>query len=158
MQVIKPNSEKQEYNYHATTVFLAGSIEMGTAKNWQLDMEKELSSFDVVVFNPRRDDWDSGWFQEQKNDQFNHQVNWELNNIEEAKIIFFYFAPETKSPITLLELGLSINKPRVVVCCPDGFWRKGNIDIVCARHSVPVYNNLDEAIGALKTMIRAVKK
>jgi len=46
------------------SIFLAGSIEMGKAENWQERVTKELKKFDnVVIFNPRRDDWDSTWEQ-----------------------------------------------------------------------------------------------
>ena len=160
MLVIKPNSDIQHYGFNSATVFLAGSIEMGSAENWQLKVEEVLSEHklkdDITIFNPRRDDWDSSWFQEEKNDQFNHQVNWEMDHLEKAKIIFMYFSPNTKSPITLLELGLHVDKRHIIVCCPDGYWRKGNVDIVCTRYSIPRYNNIDDAIGALKTKITQV--
>ncbi len=42
-------------------IFLAGSIEMGKAENWQQRIERELTKCDGVIFNPRRDDWDSSW-------------------------------------------------------------------------------------------------
>ena len=64
-----------------------------------------------------------------------------------------YFSPETKSPITLLELGLFAEK-NIIVCCPSGFWRKGNVDIVCTRYGIPRFENFDDAVGALKTLIR----
>ena len=133
-------------------VFLAGSIEMGKAEEWQSRVRSEFESDDCTFFNPRRDDWDSSWVQKQSNIQFNKQVNWELNHLNDAHIIFFYFSPGTISPISLLELGLYIDK-NPIVCCPEGFQRKGNIDIVCARKGVSVYDNLEDAIGALRTRI-----
>ena len=39
-------------------VFLAGSIEMGKAEDWQSEMTKFFNELDWGVFNPRRDDWD----------------------------------------------------------------------------------------------------
>lgn len=45
------------------SVFLAGSIEMGKAENWQIHVENLLEYTDCVIFNPRRDDWDSSWVQ-----------------------------------------------------------------------------------------------
>ena len=153
MQVIKPNSENQVTSYRPS-IFLAGSIEMGLAEDWQVRIEKELEQYDVTVFNPRRDDWDSSWTQEQSNPQFNAQVNWEMNRLEECDIMFMYFSPQTKSPISLLELGAYCNGHReVVVCCPDGFWRKGNVDIFCTRRNVPLFDNLEDAIGALRTKL-----
>ena len=136
-------------------VFLAGSIEMGMAENWQELVTKELNTMPgkVTIFNPRRDDWDSSWEQKQSNNQFNSQVNWELNHLEESDIIFMYFSPETKSPISLLELGLWAESGKMIVCCPDGFWRKGNVDIVCTKYNIQLFNNLNDAIGALKTKI-----
>lgn len=154
IQIIKPNSEDQERKY-SMSIFLAGSIEMGKAEDWQEVLTSEIASSgkDLTVFNPRRDDWDSSWTQEQSNNQFNNQVNWELNSLDEASIIFMYFSPETKSPISLLELGRYAGRNQMVVCCPEDFWRKGNVDILCTRMDVPVYNDIKSAIGALKTKI-----
>lgn len=151
MQVIKPNSKFQKVE-NECSVFLAGSIEMGKAEDWQKRIEKHFHETNVTLYNPRRDDWDSSWNQEQSNPQFNQQVNWEMNSLEKADIIFMYFSPETKSPISLLELGLHVHD-NMVVCCPKGFWRKGNVDIVCTRYGIPLFENLDDAIGALTTKI-----
>lgn len=43
------------------TIFLAGSIEMGKAENWQDKVVRLLKDKEVIIFNPRRDDWDSSW-------------------------------------------------------------------------------------------------
>lgn len=153
MQVIKPNSKFQKTE-HNCSVFLAGSIEMGKAEDWQKRIENHFIKTEVTLFNPRRDDWDSSWTQEQSNPQFNHQVNWEMNRLEEADIVFMYFSPETMSPISLLELGLHAND-NIIVCCPKGFWRKGNVDIVCTRYGIPLFENLEDAIGALATKINS---
>jgi hypothetical protein len=106
-----------------------------------------------MFFNPRRDDWDSSWEQKQSNTQFNYQVNWEMDKLRDSDLIFMYFSPETKSPISLLELGLHANDRKLIVCCPEGFWRKGNVDIVCTRNNIQCFTNLNDAIGALRTKI-----
>ena len=154
MQIIKPNTFTQDIE-SSITVFLAGSIEMGAVENWQQKLENILEDIEqeITLFNPRRDDWDSSWVQKQTNPQFNHQVNWELNMLDKSDIIFMYFSPETKSPISLLELGLYAHNGKMIVCCPDEFWRKGNVDIVCTRYNIPLFNNFDEAVGALLTKI-----
>jgi len=157
MQIIKPNSEDQVTKYRPA-IFLAGSIEMGLAEDWQTRVQAVLNELDVTVFNPRRDDWDSSWTQEQSNQQFNAQVNWEMNRLDECDIMFMYLSPETKSPISLLELGAyGSSKYNSVVCCPPGFWRRGNVEIFCTRHNIPMFDTLEEAIGALRTKISAVR-
>jgi hypothetical protein len=55
-----------------------------------------------------------------------------------------YFDPATKSPISLLELGLFAKTGKLIVCCSEGFWRKGNVDIVCKRYGVMQVENLDK--------------
>lgn len=122
-------------------VFLAGSIEMGVAENWQERFIKNNADRDIVILNPRRLDWDSTWVQEKDNPKFREQVEWELNAMEKANEIFMYFDPNTKSPISLLELGLFAHTGKMVVCCPKGFWRKGNVDIVCEKYGVTMVNN-----------------
>jgi hypothetical protein len=150
-QIIKPNSDYQEIlNY--PTIFLAGSIEMGSAEDWQIRIENELSNHRVTIFNPRRDDWDSSWEQRAYNSEFSYQVNWEMDSLERSDIIFMYFSPGTKSPISLLELGLHSND-NMIVCCPEDFWRRGNVEIVCQRKGLSIFDNLEDAISELKIRI-----
>jgi hypothetical protein len=61
--------------------------------------------------------------------------------------VFIYLDPNTKSPISLLELGLVAERDTAVVCCPDGFWRKGNIEIVCERENIPLFDDFDYALA-----------
>ena len=119
------------------SIFLAGSIEMGRATDWQRQVEQAVAHRDITVLNPRRDAWDASWAQDLSNPQFVEQVEWELAAQERADRILMYFAPTTQAPITLLELGLFARSGKLVVCCPPGYWRKGNVDIVCARYGVP---------------------
>lgn len=149
MNQIKPPSRPE--TKFRTSIFLAGSIEMGNCEDWQSKVGKELKAVDV--YNPRRDDWDSSWVQDINNPQFFEQVTWELDMLDKCDIIFMYFDPTTKSPISLLELGLYARSKQMIVCCPDGFWRKGNVDIVCQRYGISVFNNLETAIIKLKTLI-----
>lgn len=146
---IKP-PVKLEYEQNQT-VFLAGSIEMGTAVDWQTTVRDAMSDYDIVVFNPRRDDWDPTWTQSINNQKFKEQVDWEMDAIDMADIVVFYFDPNTKSPITLLELGLcAASGVETIVCCPDGYWRKGNVEIVCNRYRMPLVATLEELVYKLK--------
>ena len=128
------------------TIFLAGSIEMGSAEDWQTIVADEFLGHKVTFYNPRREEWDSSWSQEITNPQFYQQVNWELNALDAADIIIMFFDPNTKSPISLLELGLYASSGKLIVCCPEGFWRKGNVDIVCDRYSIPNFDNLSSML------------
>jgi hypothetical protein len=125
------------------SVFLAGSIEMGAAEDWQARVERALAPYPLLILNPRRDAWDTSWEQRSDFGPFREQVEWELQAQEQANLIAIYFAPQTHAPITLLELGLFAHSGKLVVCCPEGFWRKGNVDIVCARYGVPQVADLD---------------
>jgi len=126
------------------TVFLAGSIEMGVAENWQPDLANFFNNIGIGVFNPRRADWDSSWKQEYTNPNFYQQVRWELNALDKADAIIMYFDPNTKSPISLLELGLYASSGKVSVVCPEGFWKKGNVDVVCDVYNIPLYHSISE--------------
>jgi hypothetical protein len=116
------------------SVFLAGSIDMGSATNWQATLAGELADLDGVVLNPRRPAWDSSWAQVKDNPEFRGQVEWELRGLEQATVIAMWFEPTSQAPITLLELGLWVRSGKVVVGCPPGYWRRGNVDIVCERY------------------------
>ena len=129
-----------------TKIFLGGSIEMGTAIDWQRDLIERLKDEMITFLNPRRSDWDSSWTQEITNPQFKEQVEWELNGLEIADIIVMVFDPNTKSPISLLELGLHASSEKMVVICPEGFWRQGNVDIVCEKYNIKQVLNIDELV------------
>jgi hypothetical protein len=148
MKVIKAPNEYVKKPGDGMTIFLAGSIEMGAAEKWQDRVTNAFKKSSLVFFNPRRDDWDSSWGQSIHNPQFSEQVNWELDRLAEADEILMYFDPNTKSPITLLELGLFATND-ITVICPEGFWRKGNVDIVCKRYGIKHMNTLDEWIADL---------
>lgn len=135
-------------------VFLAGSIEMGAAEDWQARVARELADVgDLVVLNPRRDDWDASWEQRARDPRFKEQVEWELDGLEAADVIAMYLAPETKAPISLLELGLHAAGGKLVVCCPDGYWRKGNVEIVCARHGAELFASFDAWLAEVRRRV-----
>lgn len=140
------------FNAEGRKVFLAGSIEMGKATEWQKEVircaEVAFLSFKgrLSIFNPRRSDWDSTWEQKIENPNFFQQVTWELDRIKESDAVIFFFEPGTQSPISLLELGEVEKHKDILVVCPEGFWRKGNVDIYCQRHNIPQFNDPKDAI------------
>ncbi len=132
------------------SVFLAGSIEMDKAENWQNKVISHFCNANITFFNPRRDHWDATWKQEISNPKFKEQVEWELDALEQADIIIMYFDPMTKSPISLLEFGLFAKSKKMIVCCPKGFWRKGNIDVVCEKYNIEKVENLKSLMACIK--------
>ena len=148
IEVQAPNEVVLDTEY--INIFLAGSIEMGSAEPWQDEIVK-MFSHDVIFYNPRRVDWDSTWFE--SSDQFKQQVNWELDMLSDADVILLYFDPSTKSPISLLELGLFARSEKLIVCCPDGFWRKGNVKIVCERFGAMFFDTKEEWLKAIPDVL-----
>jgi len=142
MSIFKPPKNITFRDRNKKSIFLAGSIEMGNAENWQEPLSNRLIDSGWVILNPRRDDWDNSLTQEFETPQFYQQVTWELNALEQADLIIMYFDPNTKSPISLLELGLYARSGKLIVVCPDGFWRKGNVDIVCNYYNIPQYQSI----------------
>lgn len=143
-----------DFDKDKTIIMLYGSIEQGAAEEWQDTVTKELKDLSdkVIILNPRRDSWGKTWDQEKDNPKFKEQVEWELRGGESADLILMYFDPKTKSPITLLELGLFCQDglKHMIVCCPEGYHRKGNVDIVCSRYGVQQVDTLEELIAAGK--------
>jgi hypothetical protein len=150
MRHIKP----PERSNLETRIFLAGSIEMGAAEDWQAQISNAFSELsNVVLLNPRREHWDPTWEQSLYEPRFVDQVEWELEMMDRADLIAMYFQPSTKSPITLLEFGLYARSGKLIVCCPEGFWRKGNVDIVCRRYGIMQAYDLQ---GLVQTIHREI--
>ena len=151
IEVQAPNEVVLDTEY--VNIFLAGSIEMGVAEKWQEKVIAALSDKPIRFLNPRREDWDSSWKQDIHNDNFVEQVIWELSSLELAQIVIMYFDPNTKSPISLLELGLHAKEQKLVVLCPEGFWRKGNVDVVCEFYGINQVDTFDELIEFIRSTI-----
>ena len=128
------------------SVFLAGTIDMGNSVDWQAEAADyfENSRGSWILFNPRQGAWDPN-----KKDEMDYQVNWELEHLEDADYILMNILPDSKSPITLLELGLFARSGKLYVVCTEGFYRYDNVRITCAKYGVPVYASLTEAIGGI---------
>nr|WP_314468635.1 nucleoside 2-deoxyribosyltransferase domain-containing protein [uncultured Novosphingobium sp.] len=139
-------------------VFLGGSIDMGAAPDWQKQVIEALRGEDVVLLNPRRLDWNPAWKPEAGEPEFRRQVEWELAALDSADVIVLYLAPGSQSPVSLLELGLHARSGKVVLLCPPGFWRKGNVDITGARYGVKQVASLDELIAETRLRVAAAAR
>jgi len=137
-------------------VFLAGSIMQGAAPQWQNDVEHRIlaATENVVVLNPRREKWDPSWPQDPNFIPFAKQVEWELEGLETAHVIAMYFAPETKAPVTMLELGLWAESKKLIVCCPPGYERHGNVWMTCERYGTTMVKTMEEMLSLVLDNIR----
>lgn len=150
-------------SFHPPHLFLAGSIEQGKATEWQSAaiefFSAKTAGRDLTIINPRRAVWNPDLEQSIDNPEFNHQVTFELKNLEKVDAVVMWLEAGTMSPISLLELGFlagwadagQLNK--LVVGCQPGFWRKGNVDIVCARYNIPVVSTFPEMLDEGYTVL-----
>lgn len=150
MIVHKPLSYKVDSEKFS--IFLAGTIDMGASEDWQKKITEVLADYNIVVYNPRRDDWDASWVQSASSEQFRKQVCWEQRALRDARLRIFVILGNSKSPITLLELGQFIDEPGIVCCEPD-FYRRGNVEIVCNLAGMPLVSSIDELITHLQVLL-----
>jgi hypothetical protein len=125
------------------SIFLSGSSEIGSA-DWQKRLTLALNDLPVAAFNRQRDDFNENLVQDMLIPPFRAKAIWELERLEEADLIIFYFQPSMKCPVSLLDLGMFLNSGRVVVCCPEGYESRDNVQIVCERSKVPLVETLQE--------------
>jgi hypothetical protein len=141
------------------SVFLAGSIDMGEAIDWQAEITNSLQDLQlgINIFNPRRPHWDSTWKQDIDFKPFFDQVDWELDMLEKATVIAMYLPANSKAPISLLELGLFARGGTLIVGCPKDFWRRGNVEIVCKKYNVPMVDTLPELVSKVHARLAEFK-
>ena len=123
-----------------TKIFLAGTIDMGNSRDWQLEIYDRFSRMNgrYILFNPRQDHWDAS-----RPGEMDYQVRWELDHLEEADMIIMYILGSSKSPISLLEMGLHARGGKMIVICEEDFYRYDNVHITCDYYDVPFYSDLD---------------
>lgn len=69
-----------------------------------------------LLFNPRQEHWDAS-----RPGEMDYQVRWELDHLEEADMIIMYILGTSKSPISLLEMGLHAKSDKIHVICEKDF-------------------------------------
>jgi hypothetical protein len=146
--------QEAEIKEEDVTLFLGGSIDMGSAENWQDRIARDLDSYNnLVMLNPRRDGWDSSWEHDPTpGSKFFEQVDWELKWQEESTLLIYYFSPDSKAPITLLELGLFADSTTIVFC-PKSFYRYGNVRMVCDRYGILMFETYDDFVRAVRKFL-----
>ena len=88
----------ERYYTGDVSLFLAGGIT--NCPNWQQEMRALLKDLDIVVFNPRREDFPIG----DPNATF-EQIKWEFEFLDRADMILFWFSRGSLNPIVLFEYG-----------------------------------------------------
>jgi hypothetical protein len=133
------------------SVVLYGGIQPEPA--WQTSLAASLSDLPVDILDPRRDDWDSSWIEDVSFPKFKEQVDWEMDYAKVADVIVFYFPPELLTPVALLELGMHAGTGKALVCCPEGFHKRGNVQIVCLRYGIDLVDTLDDLKDKVRTRL-----
>lgn len=122
----KPNSK---------SVFLAGTIDNGDSLNWQNKTIIELMNLginDIEIYNPRREHWNPNPSKE----EMECQIKWEQEYLDKADFIAMVLLDDSKSPISLLELGLYAKSNKLIVFCTPDFYRWDNVRLTCEKYNI----------------------
>ena len=132
------------------SIFLAGTTTDVGAADWRQALSLSLSGYPVTIYNPVRADWDSTWREDAGFGPFRDQVLWELDRQAAADLVVVYFHPASQAPVSLLEFGLSARVPgKVIAVCPEGYWKRGHVQVVCERYGVELLDDIGELDGAI---------
>ena len=113
-------------------VFLAGTIDMGRSIGGRW-----------LFFNPRRREFHASPA------EMEYQVAWELAHLEAADLIVMNLLGDSRSPISLLEMGLYARSGKLFVACSPDYYRYDNVRITCRRYGVPLYDSLTALLDDL---------
>jgi len=144
--ILEAPNRLKSYDDLGITFFLAGTIDNGESLDWQKEVSDYSNEIGVNVFNPRRSNWDK----DAGSKEIVRQIDWELEHMEKADYIIMNILGNSKSPISLLELGLHARDGKLIVFCPKSFYRYDNVRVTCETYGVKLYsiedykNNIDE--------------
>lgn len=134
------------------SVFLAGSIT--GAFNWQAEVAEKIKDLDIVVYNPRRKNWNDN----DKALQEVVQIKWEFESLRKSTFISFWFSYETVAPITLFELGTwSASSTPILIGAHPEYVRRRDIEIQMGllKPDLHIYDNLDDLSKAIRRQYMA---
>ena len=160
MKVINPIECKEvgkeytitdEYCYESFSIFLAGTIDNGNSNNWQaqlIEKIKDSMPSNFTVYNPRRDNWDANATVEEQR----KQIQWEQSKLYQCGLIIMVLLDDSKSPISLMELGEFCNSQKIMVFCTEKFYRYENVRDLCERCGIALYETTDINVVAEKVI------
>lgn len=150
IQIITPEFDYNggENKLNAKSVFLAGTIDNGESLNWQDKVIIELINLGIEceVFNPRREHWNPNSTKE----DMEKQIKWEQKHLDSADVIAMVLLDDSKSPISLLEMGLYAKSKKLIVFCTPKFYRFDNVRLTCKKYHIPLVQDLHPLIIANK--------
>jgi hypothetical protein len=124
-------------------IFLGGTIDNGDSFNHQdaliSELKKSETAHPLCIYNPRRSDWPSS----EDHDEIDKQIKWELYHLERADLIVMNILGGSKSPISLMEIGLFASQNKLLVFCPKDFYRYDNVRVVCGSYGIPLFETND---------------
>ena len=127
----------------ANSFFLAGTIDSGNSRDWQREIIEEFKDDNnVIFFNPRRKNWPK----ENNFIEIDYQIKWEQEYLDKADYIIMVLEDDSKSPITLLELGLYATSKKLYVFCNSNFYRYNNVRLTCEKYGIPLLPNTNTQI------------
>lgn len=85
------------------SLFIAGGIT--NCPNWQHELIDALQNLEITIYNPRREK-----FPADNPVAAREQIAWEFNKLRKANYVSFWFCQETLCPITLFELGATMER------------------------------------------------
>ncbi len=127
-------------------IFLGGGI-TGTP-DWQKEVAQKLDNYDVVLLNPRRED-----FPIHDPTAAEAQVTWEHRHLRLAHGILFWFPKETLCPIVLYELGAwSMTKKPLFIGVEPGYKRAQDVEIQTklVRPELRISTTLDDLCNQVR--------
>lgn len=151
MKTLYPHSNEE---LEGKSIFLAGTIDNGNSENWQEQVIDMYKDDEVTFYNPRRKNWQQMTSKELQNELI-YQIQWEQEHLDKANLIIMCLLDDSKSPISLLELGLYAQSNKLIVFCNESFYRYQNVKLTCEKYNIPLirYNikriklELDKFLG-----------
>lgn len=120
------------------SVFFAGTIDNGDSINWQQELTNKFSKDDeIIIYNPRNKHWDKNA------SDIDYQIKWEQEHLDKSNLIVMVLLDDSKSPISLLELGLYAQSKKIIVFCSNKFYRFDNVKLTCEKYNIPLYTKFD---------------
>lgn len=149
MIIITPEevTNKEENKLKSKSVFLAGTIDNGNSLNWQdktINKLIKLGVKNLEIYNPRRKHWNS------TQEEMEYQIKWEQDHLDKADVIVMVLLDDSKSPISLLELGLYAKTNKMIVFCTPKFYRFDNIRLTCQKYKIELVQDIHPSIIANK--------
>jgi hypothetical protein len=145
------------YERYRARVFVAGTSEESMGTEWRGQVVAGLEDLPIAIVKSRLAERGGAGEQRCWNPQFRSHVKRERAGLDDADVVLMYLGRGPACARLMLDLGSLVMERlgnTLVVCCPEEFELRGDVEMMAERQEICLVESLDEMVAEARSRLK----